>query len=50
MCVIIFFFQEHLDEELRSVLEENVSLQKQLIRLEQQLLSDKLRDMPGAHH
>ncbi|XP_060756283.1 centrosomal protein of 72 kDa isoform X2 [Neoarius graeffei] len=37
---------EHLDQELRSVLEENVSLQKQLIRLEQQLLSDKLREMP----
>ncbi|XP_017308156.1 centrosomal protein of 72 kDa [Ictalurus punctatus] len=39
---------EHLDQELRSVLEENVSLQKQLIRLEQQLLSDKLREMPNA--
>ncbi|KAG7317908.1 hypothetical protein KOW79_018943 [Hemibagrus wyckioides] len=37
---------EHLHQELRNVLEENVSLQKQLIRLEQQLLSDKLRDMP----
>ncbi|XP_062841520.1 centrosomal protein of 72 kDa [Trichomycterus rosablanca] len=37
---------EHLDEELRSVLEENVSLQKQLIRLQQQILSDKLKEMP----
>ncbi|GAA6080687.1 centrosomal protein of 72 kDa isoform X1, partial [Tachysurus ichikawai] len=35
---------EHLHQELRNVLEENVSLQKQLIRLEQQILSDKLRD------
>ncbi|XP_053084063.1 centrosomal protein of 72 kDa isoform X2 [Pangasianodon hypophthalmus] len=39
---------EHLDQELRCVLEENVSLQKQLIRLEQQLLSDKLREMPNT--
>ncbi|XP_060717602.1 centrosomal protein of 72 kDa isoform X2 [Tachysurus vachellii] len=35
---------EHLHQELRNVLEENVSLQKQLIRLEQQILSDKMRD------
>ncbi|KAK3515477.1 hypothetical protein QTP70_022998 [Hemibagrus guttatus] len=41
---------EHLHQELRNVLEENVSLQKQLIRLEQQLLSDKLRDMPNTLH
>uniref|UniRef100_A0A8B9JBG8 Centrosomal protein of 72 kDa n=1 Tax=Astyanax mexicanus TaxID=7994 RepID=A0A8B9JBG8_ASTMX len=33
---------QQLDEQLRSVLEENVSLQKQLIRLEQKLLSDHL--------
>uniref|UniRef100_A0A3B4BWK4 Centrosomal protein of 72 kDa n=1 Tax=Pygocentrus nattereri TaxID=42514 RepID=A0A3B4BWK4_PYGNA len=33
---------EQLDEQLRSVLEENVSLQKQLIRLEQKLLSDQI--------
>ncbi|KAI4894458.1 hypothetical protein NFI96_008062 [Prochilodus magdalenae] len=36
---------EQLDEQLRSVLEENVSLQKQLIRLEQKLLSDQLKEM-----
>lgn len=47
-CVSVSFEQEHLDQELRNVLEENVSLQKQLIRLEQQLLSDKLREMPNA--
>ncbi|XP_027026670.1 centrosomal protein of 72 kDa isoform X2 [Tachysurus fulvidraco] len=35
---------EHLHRELKNVLEENVSLQKQLIRLEQQILSDKMRD------
>ncbi|TSK20183.1 Centrosomal protein of 72 kDa [Bagarius yarrelli] len=41
---------EHLDQELRSVLEENISLQKQLIKFEQQLLSDKLREMPNSQH
>ncbi|KAL7835835.1 hypothetical protein SRHO_G00281820 [Serrasalmus rhombeus] len=39
---------EQLDEQLRSVLEENVSLQKQLIRLEQKLLSDQLREMSNT--
>ncbi|XP_072515808.1 centrosomal protein of 72 kDa [Salminus brasiliensis] len=39
---------QHLDEQLRSVLEENVSLQKQLIRLEQKLLSEQLREMSSS--
>ncbi|XP_066499024.1 centrosomal protein of 72 kDa isoform X2 [Hoplias malabaricus] len=39
---------EQLDEQLRSILEENVSLQKQLIRLEQNLLSERLREMSST--
>ncbi|XP_076868610.1 centrosomal protein of 72 kDa isoform X2 [Brachyhypopomus gauderio] len=37
---------EHLDQQLRTVLEENVSLQKELITLEQRLFSERLRQMP----
>ncbi|XP_022541098.2 centrosomal protein of 72 kDa isoform X1 [Astyanax mexicanus] len=39
---------QQLDEQLRSVLEENVSLQKQLIRLGQKLLSDQLREASSS--
>ncbi|XP_062395505.1 centrosomal protein of 72 kDa [Sardina pilchardus] len=39
---------ESLDEQLRSVLEENVCLQKQLISLEQSILSSRINKLTSA--
>ncbi|RXN27540.1 centrosomal of 72 kDa-like protein [Labeo rohita] len=39
---------EALNEQLKNVLEENVSLQKQLIKAENKLLSSRLKKMPNT--
>lgn len=48
VCLLLLsLIQQALNEQMKNVLEENVSLQKQLIKAENKLLSSRLKKIPN---